>query len=243
MVRIGPTGAGFAITVSITRKLAMAEIMLVIGSEARTTDNKVSGEVKSVVVERRTRTVTHLVVEPKGREGLARLVPLDHVDVPAGKIRLRYTEAEFKDLIAAEETLAEIFNAGPLELVTEGWRPADDEPVVDGGQISPVRAEVLTGERDLVPVLLPAEDEERRGDHVRDADDGEIGQLRALCIDPRTHQMTHVHVLLKEGHLRRHKEVAIPSGNVSGFTGGIHLNISRAQVQEMAQGDIDHSTE
>ena len=220
----------------------MAEIMLVIGSEARTTDSKVSGDVKSVVVERSTRTVTHLVVEPKGREGLARLVPLDHVDAPAGKIRLRYTEAEFKDLVAAEETLAEIFNAGPLELVTEGWRPADDGPVVDGGQISPVRAEVLTGERDLVPILLPTEDEERRGDHVRDADDGEIGQLRALCIDPRTHQMTRVHVLLKEG-IVSYKEVAIPSGNVSGFTGGIDLDVSRRQVQDLAQGDIDRSSE
>ena len=48
--------------------------------------------------------------------------------------------------------------------------------------------------------------------------------------------MTHVHVLLEEGHLWRHQEVAIPSGNVAGFTGGIHLNISRQQVQDLAQG-------
>ena len=98
----------------------MAEIMLVIGSEARTTDSKISGDVKSVVIERSTRTVTHLVVEPKGREGLARLVPLDHVDAPAGKIRLRYTEAEFKDLIAAEETLAEIFGAARWSWLRRG---------------------------------------------------------------------------------------------------------------------------
>src|SRR5271163_4701533 len=93
----------------------MAEITLVIGDKVHTTDNKVSGHVKSVVVDRSTETAphltaTHLVVEPKDREGLARLVPLDHVDAPAGKIRLRYTEAEFKNLAAAEETLAEIPN-------------------------------------------------------------------------------------------------------------------------------------
>ena len=219
----------------------MAEITLGIGGNARTTDNKVSGYVKSVVVDRSTRTVTHLVVEPKNREGLARLVPLDHVDVPAGEIRLRYTEAEFKNLVAAEETLAEIFNSGPVELVTEGWRPADNELVVDGGKISPIRAEILTGEMDLVPTLLPTdEEEEHRGDHVH-ATDGDIGQLRALCIDPGTHQVTHVHVLLKEGHLWRHKEVAIPSENVTGFTQGIHLNISIQQVENLANGDIHHS--
>ena len=72
----------------------MAEITLVIGDKVQTTDNKVSGHVKSVVVDRSTQTATHLVVEPKDREGLARLVPLDHVDAPADKIRLRYTEAE-----------------------------------------------------------------------------------------------------------------------------------------------------
>ncbi len=61
----------------------MTEITLVIGCKVHTTDNKISGYVKSVVVDHSTRTtvprftVTHLVVEPKDREGLARLVPLD----------------------------------------------------------------------------------------------------------------------------------------------------------------------
>ena len=217
----------------------MAETTLVIGSETRCIDNKVPGEVKAVVVNRDTRTVTHLVIEPKGREGLARLVPLDHVDAAAGKIRLRYTEAEFKNLSAAEETLAEIFHSGPVEMVTEGWRPADDEPAVDGSEISPVRPEILAGEVDLVPRLLPTEEEEHRGDHVH-ATDGDIGQLRALCIDPRTHEVTHIHVLLKEGHLWGHKEVAIPSGMVSGFAAGIHLNISKQQVRALTHKDIDH---
>ena len=161
----------------------MTEITLVIGCKVHTTDNKISGYVKSVVVDRSTRTVTHLVVEPKDREGLARLVPLDHVDAPAGKIRLRYTEAEFKNLVAAEETLAEVFNSGPVELETEGWRPADDdEPVVDGSKISPIRPRDTEGEMDLVPRLLPGEEEEHHGDHVH-ATDGDIGKLDALIVD------------------------------------------------------------
>jgi hypothetical protein len=104
---------------------------------------------------------------------------------------------------------------------------------VDAAETAPARA-IFTSEADLVPVLLPAGEEERRGDHVH-ATDGEIGQLRALCVDPGTHQVTHVHVLLKEGHLWRHKQVAIPSGSVSGFADGIRLSISREQVAELGQ--------
>jgi sporulation protein YlmC with PRC-barrel domain len=215
----------------------VAEITLVIGSEARTSDNKLYGYVKSIVVDRGSRAVTHLVIEPNEREGLARLVPLDNrLDAQERMIELHYTETEFKHLTAAEELLAEIFDAGPAELFAEGYKPADDEPIaVDGGEITPARATV-TGETDLVPMLLPAEDEERRGDHVH-ATDGEIGQLRALCIDPGTRRVTRVRVLLKGAHLWRYKEVSIPSGSISGFTAGIHLSISRQQVQALSQGD------
>lgn len=217
----------------------MAETMLVIGSETSTADDKLPGYVKSLVVDRSSRTVSHLVIEPRGREGLARLVPLDdRVEAHEGKIRVGYTEAEFMNLAAAEEILADVSQSGPVDLVTEGWRPPDDEPAVDAGQTSPSRA-IFTSDTDLVPVLLPAGEEEHRGDHVH-ATDGEIGQLRALCVDSDTHQVTHVHVLLKEGHLWRRKEVAIPSGSVSGFAGGIRLSISRAQVEELTHGDIDH---
>jgi hypothetical protein len=217
----------------------MAETMLVIGSETRTADDKLPGYVKSVVVNRSSRTVTHLVIEPTGREGLARLVPLDdRVDAREGKIRLGYTEAEFRNLTAAEEILADVSESGPVELVTEGWRPPDDEPAVDGSSTSSAHA-IFTSDADLVPVLLPAGEEEYRGDHVH-ATDGEIGQLRALCVDPGTRQVTHVHVLLKEGYLWRHKEVAIPSGSISGFAGGIHLSISREQVEELTHGDMGH---
>ena len=200
----------------------MTEITLVIGCKVHTIDNKISGYVKSVVVDRSAQTtvprftVTHLVVEPKDREGLARLVQLDdHVDVLADEIRLRYKETEFKNLVAAEETLAEIFNSGPVELDTEGWRPADDdEPVVDGSKISPIRPQIQ-GEMDVVPRRLPGEAEEHHGDPVH-ATDGDIGKLDALIIDFDTHQV--IHVLLKEGRFPwHHKEVRIRASEVCGF--------------------------
>jgi len=215
----------------------MAETVLVIGSDTRCIGDKVPGEVKSVVVNPSTRTVTHLVVEPKGRVGLARLVPLDDkVEVAPGKIGLHYTEAVFEDLPAAEETVAEILPGGPVELVPEGWRPAGNEPPLDGSKTPPVREGIAERTSDLVPA---GEEEEHRGDHVH-ATDGDIGQLRALGIDSSSHRVTHVHVLLKEGHLRRHREVAIPSDKVSGFDAGIHLNISKQEVRDLAHDGADH---
>jgi len=215
----------------------MAEITLEIGSETRCAGGTMPGEVKSVVVDRGTRTATHLVVEPRHRSGLARLVPLDHADVTGtGPIQLRYTEAEFKDLNAAEETLAEIVpGPGPVEVIPEGWRGADDEPGWDGGQSPPVRGGMAEATIDLVPQLVPAtEEEEHRGDHVH-ATDGDVGELRSLRIDAGSHQVTGVRVLLREGFLR-HKEVTIPAANISGFGDGINLSITKEQVQNLAEG-------
>jgi len=59
-----------------------------IGAEASCTDG-VCGEVTRVVIDPIAETVTHLVIEPKHRVGLARLVPLDLVDDTAGEVRLR----------------------------------------------------------------------------------------------------------------------------------------------------------
>jgi sporulation protein YlmC with PRC-barrel domain len=203
----------------------LAEITLVIGSDARCTDG-FRGEVRSVVVDPAAGTVTHLVVEPKGRIGLARLVPLEIVDATTGEIRLSCTEAEFRDLGPAEETLAE-FVVGydvPVQVLAPGWRDAGGAPVVDGDEIPRVP------EGEIIDLIPAGEVQERRGDHVH-ATDGDIGQVHALRIDAASHQVTHV--LLKEGHLWARKEVAIPFGKVAGFDGGIQLSITKQQVQDL----------
>lgn len=204
----------------------MPEITLTIGSNARCTDG-FGGEVKCVVVDPAARTVTHLVVEPTGRLGLARLVPIEMVDTTGGEIRLRCTEAEFKNLGPAEETLAEFVRGYPVpvQLLPEGWRDAGG-PVLHGDTPEPLR----TPEKETIDIVPPGEVEERRGDHVH-ATDGDIGQVEALRFDTRSRQVTYV--LLKEGHLWAHKDVAIPFDNVTGFDNGIRLNITRQQVQDL----------
>jgi len=126
-----------------------------------------------------------------------------------------------------------------MTVVTGGATPERDVALAGAGEV--VRALRRCGHQvrvvDISTGCCSAEEEERLGDHVH-ATDGEIGQLRALWVDPGTHQVTHVHVQLREGHAWRHKDVAIPSGSVSGFTGGIHLSISKSDVEELAHGHV-----
>lgn len=199
---------------------------LVIESDVRSSDGS-RGELKGVVIDPAAGTVTHLAVEPKGRVGLARLVPMELVDFTTpGQIGLYCDQAQFQDLSPAEETLAE-FVPGydePVQLLAPGWQSAGG-PVIEGDMIP------RTPEMETVPIVPSGEVEERRGGRVH-ATDGDIGRLLGLRIDPDRRQVTHV--LIREGHLLSRKEVAVPFGQVIGFDDdGVRLSITRQQVQDL----------
>jgi hypothetical protein len=204
----------------------MAEVTLAIGAAAVCRDG-FAGELTGLVVEPTARTVTHLAVEPEHAHGLARLVPLDHADATGEPIRLSYTEAEFKDLSPAEQTLAE-FVPGyevPVQLLPPGagWRPADG-PVADGGAIGQIR------EMETVPVV-PEDEIEESGDDDVHATDGHVGRFAGLRVDQGTGAV--LQVLLRR-HPWGHAELAIPVGSVSGFEGGVQLGITKQEVKHLA---------
>ncbi len=193
------------------------EIAFVMGAKASCVDG-FCGEVSRIVIDPATDAVTHLVIEPKHRQGAGRLVPLDLVDAAAGDIRLRCTLAEFGGLEAAEETELVDLGAGGLGI---------------GGMNTPmgVSAPVQAYVEDIVPL---GEAEVGHGDPVH-ALDGEIGKVQGFLVDPGDHRLTHV--LLKEGHLWGRKEVAIPVGAVTGVLDGIQLNLTKKQVEDLPPAD------
>ncbi len=207
---------------------------LVIGSDAVCSDGY-RGQVLAAVVDPAARTVTHLVVEPEGRTGLARLVPLDLADLAderPGQVRLRCTEAEFMSLDAAEETLAEFVPGypDPVQLLPPGWRGAGG-PTADGGTI------LRIDEKETIDVTPPGEVEEHRGDRVH-ATDGEAGHLRAVRIDPGSGRVTHV--LIRHGPAWDRADTAIPAEMVAGFgDDGIRLGITRRQVRDLPPAGLD----
>ena len=209
-----------------------------IGAEAHCTDG-VCGEVTRVVVDPVGETVTHLVVEPKGREGLARLVPLDLVGTSSGEVRLRCSLADFGRLDPAEETQFVPGSAGyaaygPEQVVTWPYYGLNPVAGTPGGVDLGVAGFSPTVTYDRIPL---GEVEVRRGDRV-EATDGSIGHIQGLVVNPVDHQVTHV--LLQEGHLWGRKEVAIPIGAVSRVGDTIRLSISKHEVQDLPPVDIAH---
>jgi sporulation protein YlmC with PRC-barrel domain len=206
-----------------------------IGADALCTDG-ICGEVIRVVVDPVARAVTHLVVEPKGRQGLGRLVPLDLAEVADGQLRLRCTLAEFEKLDPAEDTQfvpgTRGYEAyGPEQVVSWPYASLGGGAGVAGDTVSGI-SETVT--YDTVPL---GEVEVRRGEHVH-ATDGAIGQVEGLVIDPANHHVTHV--LLQEGHLWGRKEVAIPISAVTSVEDGIRLSITKQEVQDLPPVDINH---
>jgi sporulation protein YlmC with PRC-barrel domain len=214
-----------------TRKVTMTDaIQFTIGAEAICSDGP-CGEISRVVIDPIANAVTHLVVEPKHRQGLGRLVPLDLVDDSKGEVLIRCTSAEFAQLQHAEETQFLPASGGHMDY------PA--------GQ---ALSQPFYGLRDTIgdvpqPVTydtIPLDEVEvRRGEQVH-ATDGAIGSVQGLVIDPRNHHVTHV--LLQEGHVWGRKEVAIPIGAVRGVDNGIRLNVTKQQVEDLPSVDIDRPT-
>ncbi len=209
-----------------------------IGAKVSCSDGR-CGKLSRVVIDPVARVLTHLVVGPKHRQGLDRLVPIDLVDATAGEICLRCSAAEFDAMEDAEERH---FLPEPSEEMGYGAGQALAWPYygLGGGMggtgmdgIGMATPEVIIEDR------VPAgEVDVRRGEHVH-ATDGNIGRVQGLVIDPKDHQVTHV--LLDEGHLWGKKEIAIPIGAVKDMAAdGVLLSLTRDEVRDLPPVDLAH---
>ncbi len=230
-----------------------------IGAEAICTDGT-CGEVSRVVVDPVARALTHLVVEPKHRRGLGRLVPIALVDVttgdePTGDIHLGCTMGEFDQLDPAEETeflpggggyggygTEQAFSwpyyglggAGMIGGSNMGLGGMASEGSLGGMGLGNATQAVT---HDMVPA---GEVAVHRGDQVHAAD-GHIGKVQGFIVDPSDHSVTHV--LLQEGHLWGRKEVAIPIASVTHVDSGIQLRLTKQEVGDLPAVEIDRPSD
>ena len=206
----------------------MAQTMsFTIGAHASCEDGP-CGTLKRVVIDPLARTVTHLVVEPKHRLGLARLVPVGIVESTPDGVRLRCSISDFERLDSAEETQ---FVAGTLGYEKYGPDQVLSWPYYGlyGGQAGGVAGASVPGVSQTVTYdsVPEGEVDVRRGDPVY-ATDGPIGRVHGLAMDQDSRRVSHV--LLAEGHLWGRKEVAIPISAITGVEDGIKLQLSKKEV-------------
>jgi len=188
------------------------EPQFTIGARASCTDGH-CGEVRRLIVDPATETVTHLVIQPGHRQEAGRLVPVHLVETTDGEIRLRCTRAEFDQLDHSAER----------DMVAGAGSPE----IVERGSLSGAALRGATVLEDVIPV---GEKEVGPGEQVH-ALDGEIGQVQGFLVNPGDDRVTHV--LLLEGHLWGRKKVAIPMSAVTGVDAGIRLNLTKEQVGEL----------
>ena len=189
-----------------------AEPQFTIGARASCTDGH-CGQVRRLIIDPASETVTHLVIQPGHRQEAGRLVPVHLVETTDGEIRLRCTRAEFDELDhAAERDMV----AGP-----------ESSEIIGRGGVSGAALRQTTVLEDVIPV---GEQEVGPGEPVH-AVDGEIGRVQGFLVSPADDRVTHV--LLQEGHLWGRKKIAIPLSAVTGVDAGIRLNLTKQQVEEL----------
>lgn len=202
------------------------------------------GRLTRFIIDPVAHALTHLVVTPRHHRGLGRLVPVELVEDDGDPIRLRGTTADFQALDDAEETQllpvsgdewgsggGQVYSLPYYGLGVAGGIGAGGMGVAELGH----HRTRQTIESDRVPV---GEVEVRRGDHVH-ATDGWIGSVQGLVIDPTDHHVTHV--LLAEGHLWGHKQVAIPIGATTRVDNGIRVELTKEQVQNLPEVNLSSS--
>jgi sporulation protein YlmC with PRC-barrel domain len=195
-----------------------------IGARARCRDGA-CGRVTQVVLNPVNAEVTHLIVEPEHREGLGRLVPVGWAEPHPDHVELNCTRAQFDELEIAEAVRFLPGIDGPT-----GYEPDDVLlwPYFGGNTTVPVVEDRLP----LGEVAV------QRGERVH-ASDGSIGEVEGLVVDRADHRVSHV--LLKTGHLFGRKQVAIPITAVTSVEGGITVSMTKHEIDELPEVDIDRS--
>jgi PRC-barrel domain len=195
--------------------------MFRIGAHVEATDGR-CGDLTRVIFDPIADLLTHLVVQPGHHEELARLVPVDLAErVEDDLIRLNCTKKQFEQLDAAED-----IQFLPADATATGYGPnAAAWPYYGIGTPLGHHPEPMFIDR--VPL---GEVEIRRGDPVH-AKDGLVGAIQGLVIDPADHHVTHV--ILQEGHVWGHKQVAIPIGAASRVGGEVRVALTKDEIETL----------
>ena len=203
---------------------------LELGSPVWCADGPV-GELADVVIDPLRQRVTHVVVEPHHRPGLARLVPIELVGEKGGwppTLGLRCTTAELRRLDPVEEF-------ADLRM--------DELPGLDGDWDMGVQDVYPMAEHDFGAMTYGSMDphvwvsydrvpkgeiELRRRSPVSYADGRHAGHVQGFVVDPGE-RITDV--LVERGHLWTRKQLAIPVGAVARLqTDEVTLRATKAEA-------------
>ena len=199
------------------------------------------GKLADVVIDPTTRHVTHLVVDPDGDHGKARLVPVELAsgeDDETNAIAVRCSVEEANQLEPVEETAYIRLGESP-DLEPEwdlGVESVLAEPYYYYGTVGGLGYE--TGPSDYDPHVSVTYDripkgevEIRRASEVSSADGHQLGQVDGFLVDDDD---AITHFVLERGHLWGRREVTIPINAVASvLTDAVTLTLTKDEVGEL----------
>ena len=182
-----------------------------------------------VVIEPRTRRVTHVIVTPDRPYYETRLVPIADVDdTDQHHLRLRCTDAQLDDYpMATENGFLEL---GKFPVAAPGWAVGIEDvlalPHFDAEFGDGWFDDHYTVGWDRIPA---GEIEIRRDSIVNSAEGREVGTVDGFVCDNDGHV---THLVLQHGHVLGRRDIAIPIGRVQRLQNG------RAKV-DMTIAELD----
>jgi len=205
---------------------------LELGSPVRCRDEPY-GELADVVVDPLRRRVTHLVVQPRHRHRLARLVPIELAEAggpEALEISLRATVEEVTRLAPVQEFA--YLRLGDFPAADPDWDVGIEEvfafPYYDSTGLGGLQVEVDPHVGIAYDRIPKGEVEIRRSSAVVSADGHRLGHVDGLLVDADD-QVTHL--VLQAGHLWGRREVTIPIGAVAEVeTDEVTLSLTEDEV-------------
>jgi sporulation protein YlmC with PRC-barrel domain len=200
------------------------------------------GELTDLVIDPTTQRVTHLVVAPKHRHDLARLVPVEKAHAGSSsdnQVVLDYTSAEMSELELVQKSA--YLRLGELPVEDPDWEVGVIDmlalpyygSLASGGLDTPIEPlgvdEHVTEIYDRVP---KDKVEIRRSSSVFSGDEHLIGHVDGFVVGS---DELISHVVLERGHLWGKKDVTIPINAVAGIDNDeVRLNLSRDEVGELS---------
>ena len=213
---------------------------LELGRPVNCTDGPL-GKLADVVIDPTKRSVTHLVVEPDGDHGKARLVPIELASDQDGEaaIAVRCSVEEANQLEPVEETA--YIRLGDSPELEAGWDLGVEsvlaEPYYVYGYAGGPGYETgpppdydphVTVTYDRIP---KGDVEIRRASEVSSADGHHLGKVDGFLVDDDD---AITHFVLERGHLWGRREVTIPINAVdSVFTDAVTLTLTKDEVGEL----------
>jgi sporulation protein YlmC with PRC-barrel domain len=208
-------------------------VKLELESPVRCIDGPV-GELSDVVIDPTSRRVTHLVVEPHGRHGLAFLVPIELAVAedggrPAILLHCTLEDAgrlppvqEFAYLRLSESPANDPdWDVGIENVLTlpyyQGYAEFGPEPIEYDPHLSMTYDRIPKGEVEI-----------RRASDVTSSDGHRLGHVDGFLVDGDD-QITHL--ILEHGHLWGRREVTVPIGAVTRVeTDSVAVRLTKDEV-------------